>query len=292
MKGWLLLKEGWHFVSTLPRKLDEIRHRSLYGCGFKQWICGELFYLFGEGKRRTTNSRSWIRCWHGNGRAFSQQASSCFLRQFFHVSEAFWWPFEGKNVFLWNSSYESERNASIGIDEREAENKGRESWPAWLPKMAWKERCIFLINECFTGRTLSACPMASERTRDHDRKAARSWCVHKTHGKCRPSYALSTTRDGNPESGTVISSGSCSTFPSATPVFWSRFVMVIKKGKDASDRRQDRTWDPTNQWLLATINCEWQWEPLFFFIFIVVRGGSTHAFMNFQPWLKLFSDYM
>ena len=29
-----------------------------------------------------------------------------------------------------------------------------------------------------------------------------------------------------------------------------------------------------------------------FFIFIVVHKGSTHVFMNFQPGLENFSDYM
>ena len=31
---------------------------------------------------------------------------------------------------------------------------------------------------------------------------------------------------------------------------------------------------------------------LFIFIFIVVYRGSTHAFMDFQPGLKMFSDCM
>ena len=85
-EGMIAFKGRLAFCQYMPAKPTKY---SLDGCGFEQWICGEFFYLLGEGKQRAMNSRSWIRCCDGNGRAFSQRASSCFLRQFFTSSKLF-----------------------------------------------------------------------------------------------------------------------------------------------------------------------------------------------------------
>ena len=70
------------------------------------------------------------------------------------------------------------------------------------------------------------------------------------------------------------------------------FLVVIIFNLTLDDNKLTMSWEPITWEISARAETECESGNRCLFICIVVHRGSTHAFMNFQPGLKHFSDYM